>query len=323
MSSVWVFIGSVLFSYPRGTVFLNEVLVIWVNFFICTLVFWSYRSAHGHGQRVSPESERQSEEVATEPPGRSMETRLSLRAPLLSGQADLIAHDLESVHWPALRFIEYTITASELFVALLSVYVQDPPAFLPICGYVLISLTNLYGLLLHYSLVSDYVEKVLESRAGGGFGFYRLTSRRALRVPRCMLGAGPEPSEEERRGFLRQYAWGSYIASNTSTLLNSWVTYLVALAILFYQQTFLFSSEPPFFVVFAGWMLIVSYSSFGFWITLVYWFPKLASRIFFCASDKETFRLAVKGLDVLSLAAKLSIVGSLSFGFVFRAEGRC
>jgi hypothetical protein len=38
---------------------------------------------------------------------------------------------------------------------------------------------------------------------------------------------------------------------------------------------------------------------------------------------KETYDIALYGLDVLSLSSKLSIVGSLSYGFIFRAEGRC
>jgi hypothetical protein len=40
-------------------------------------------------------------------------------------------------------------------------------------------------------------------------------------------------------------------------------------------------------------------------------------------APRETYELAVRGLDILSVSAKLSIVGALSFGFVFRAEGRC
>jgi hypothetical protein len=76
-------------------------------------------------------------------------------------------------------------------------------------------------------------------------------------------------------------------------------------------------------VVAAGWSLIISYTSFGIWMTVVYWFPSILPRLCGCLGKKNTYDIAVFGLDILSLSAKLSIVFSLSWGFVFRAEGRC
>jgi len=136
-----------------------------------------------------------------------------------------------------------------------------------------------------------------------------------------MLGEGA--GEAVKDFMIERRVWGSFIASNSSTMLNSWLAYLGAMSLVFYQQSLLFSSDAPGFIVFAGWSLIVTYTSFGIWVTLVYWFPKYASKICWFLTDQDAFVVVVYGLDVLSLAAKLSIVGSLSYGFVFRAEGRC
>ena len=319
VANVWV--GTLFFMPFRGKVFVNEVFVIVLNMLVCTWVFWYYRAAHWQ-RSVSTDNPMPPPQADLGFPGPAMTAGLS-------GKGNLVADTIQEVQWPAMRFAEYSITAAELYVAVLSVYVQDPPAFMTICGYILILLTNLYGLLLHYSLVSDNVEKVLVvlgSRQDYApvTTFEMACARRPLKVPQCMLAADPSAAPQpDQSEFLRRYAWGSYIASNTSTLLNSWLAYLVAVAIIFYQETFLFSSDPPVFVVFAGWNLLVTYSSFGVWITLVYWFPKYVDSACGCVKERDIYTLAVKGLDVLSLAAKIAIVGALSYGFVFRSEGRC
>jgi hypothetical protein len=245
-----------------------------------------------------------------------------------------------------MRYAEYCITASELWVAVLAVFVADPPAFMTICGYALILLCNLYGALLHYSTVSNNMgpaelkgnwgaaipSQVTMLRAGG-----RVLRGRRLAIPPTWFAMGPRyegvPGGEDPGAgtcyLFQRHVWGSYIASNTSTLLNSWLAYAVAIALIFYQQTFLFSPDPPVFVVFAGWSLLASYTSFGLWITVLYWSPGWVQRCCgwcpgVCSQkDGDTLALAVRGLDILSVSAKLSIVGSLSYGFVFQADGRC
>lgn len=309
-SSWWIctlicMVGTLLFMPFRGPVFANQVALQVANFLVCAGVFAGYRDVY-----------------ASEPRAQA--------APPSAEGGGLVPTSLRDAHLPALRFSEYCITASELWVAVLSVYVQDAPAFMSLGGYTLILLTNLYGVLLHYSLMSDNVQYALQ--AGGARALpgqnsmlsHRLRARKGLRVPPSWLGAAGDASVMESfMSLMQRRVWGSYIASNSSTLLNSWLAYLVAMGLIFYQQTFLFSREPPAFVVFAGWSLIVSYSSFGLWMTLVYWYPDYATKLCCCLSKRDTFTVAMYGLDVLSLASKLSIVGSLSYGFVFRAEGRC
>lgn len=307
VSSCFALLGTVLFMPFRGALFVNEVLLLWINLFVTVGVFWFYRSVHA--------SSRQQEESSVV----GVVSRFRM-----TGEGNLQASKILDAQLPALRFCEYCITASELWVAVLSVFVLDPPAFMTLGGYTLILLTNLYGLLLHYSLVSDNMQEYLQ-----GYASVQprppeqlCMPRKVLRVPASMLGARA-PLVDAIYNRMQRTVWGSYIASNTSTLLNSWLAYLVAIGLIFYQQTFLFSPEPPAFVVFAGWSLIFSYSSFGIWVTLVYWYPELATKLCACTKQKELYDILVYGLDVLSLASKLSIVGALSYGFVFRAEGRC
>jgi hypothetical protein len=123
----------------------------------------------------------------------------------------------------------------------------------------------------------------------------------------------------------RRYAWGSFIASNNSTLLNSWFAFALAMLIVLYQQTFLFSTEPPWFVVMSGWIVLVMYTLFGAWVSAVYMSPAYWAEALggWGTGLEETYLLIVRGLDILSVVAKISIVGILSFGFVFSADGYC
>jgi len=217
--------------------------------------------------------------------------------------------DTDSLHCvqaPVLRFLEYSITASELYVAVLSVFVIDPPAYMSLGGYALIAVCNLYGALIHYSVATESVGQELGASLKAGRGL------------RLSVTYAPIHGAESRAQVLPR-VWGSYIASDASTMANSWMVFAVAACLLFYQQTFLFSADPPAFVVFAGWSLIVFYTSFGVWATAVYSVP----AGWFTGGDWNPYAVLVLGLDVLSIGAKLSIVGALASGFVFQADGRC
>jgi hypothetical protein len=334
-------VGTVVFMPWRGTVFVNEVLLLLANLAVCAGVFYSYRRVHLY---PGPSSGGQpAGELVFAP----QQSRSVLRVPksfALAGNGDLHTDSLRTAELPAMRYAEYCITAAELWVAVLAVFVTDPPAFMTICGYALILLCNLYGALLHYSTVSNYMGNVELTASAGAIpsqavmlhSHQRTAHRgRRLAVPKTWSTMGPryegvpggdEPSAGTSYLFQR-HVWGSYIASNTSTLLNSWLAYAVAIALIFYQQTFLFSGDPPAFVVFSGWSLITTFTSFGVWISVLYSYPAKVGAWCRClpewAAPRETYELAVRGLDILSVSAKLSIVGALSFGFVFRAEGRC
>ena len=331
-------VGTLIYMPWQGEVFVNEVLLLLANLAVCAGVFYGYRGVHGY---PGPSSSA-AQESGPPPPPRASSAFLLMRAPPLMGEGNLQTDSLRTAELPAMRFSEYCITAAELWVAVLSVYVGDPPAFMTIGGYAMILLCNLYGALLHYSVVSDKMQVELKRGAEWGgvpsqvvmLGARRHQTRLAA-PPRWSMGPGytalvnNNGGDNNNGGYFdtQRRVWGSYIASNTSTLLNSWLAYGVAIALIFYQQTFLFSPDPPAYVVFAGWSLIVTFTSFGVWITVLYWFPAEVGRCCKClpawAAPRDTYDLAVRGLDILSVSAKLSIVGSLSFGFVFQAGGRC
>ena len=221
---------------------------------------------------------------------------------------------LHMVQAPVLRFLEYSITASELYVAVLAVFVIDPPAYMSLGGYALIAVCNLYGAMLHYNVASYHVTQSLSTLP---------PPNRAPNRMRTDYAPLPDSTKGEDLSQLPR-AWGSYAASNASTLANSWMVFTVAICLIFYQQTFLFSGDPPAFVVFAGWSLLVFYGSFGAWATAVYAAPGgcIACLGCVCAASSP-YTLLIRGLDILSVGAKLSIVTSLASGFVFQGDGRC
>lgn len=336
-------LGTAFFLPWRGErVFTNEVILLVSNFLICVGVFYWYKGVHGYPVSPPPAPAPAPAPSATATvvfapsalPGKSEYTIIKL-PPRLAARGSMQTDSLRLAELPAMRFAEYCITAAELWVAVLAVFVSDPPAFMTIGGYTLILLTNLYGLLLHYSLISNNMKGALLSRVPDQLYMPAPAApqeRRELVVPAEWGSAAEQETAGayERLAFymVQHRVWGSYIASDVSTLLNSWLAYAVAIALVFYQQTFLFSPDPPAFVVFAGWSLLVFYTSFGLWITALYWSPKWISKLcVWCprciALDRDTLNLAVRGLDILSVNAKLSIVGALSYGFVFQAGGRC
>ena len=259
ISSVMCATGTGLFLVS-GRLFANEVLILSAALCGSVASFYLYRDLNtGPGRTRGTTS------------GRTWDTT-SLRA----------------VRAPVLRFLEYSMTASELYVAVLAVFVVDPPAYMSLGGYTLIALCNLYGAMVHYSIVTESVTQALSTRYA------------------------PLHDEDQSPSLLPRL-WGSYIASNTSTLANSWMVFVVAMCLLFYQQTFLFSPDPPAFVVFAGWSLIVFYASFGVWVTAVY----------VAVTPSDPYTVLIRGLDILSIGAKLSIVGALASGLVFQADGQC
>ena len=317
--------------------FANETLLLIVNGTACAAVFYEHRNVHAQlirdTEQEQEQEQEQEEDTSPSAPSQGRVFRIPqrwIRAPKLQGVGNLQTGSLRLATLPALRFAEYCITASELFVAVLSLFVPDAPAFITIGGYALMLLCNLYGVLLHYSLVADHASPVTELQT---------PCWRGMAVPRSWMRADPSPpppvvapTRLHAHGWgwsedvlSRRYAWGSFIASNNSTLLNSWFAFALAMLIVLYQQTFLFSTDPPWFVVLSGWIVLVMYTLFGAWVSAVYTSPAYWAEALggWGAGLEETYLLIVRGLDILSVVAKISIVGILSFGFVFSADGHC
>ena len=290
-------VGTAISCVPRGgTLVSGEVLLYVLNLAIVAAVFLGYRDATSADKgRDGP-------------------------WPRVDFGGHMEGHATRDVHLGAMRYWEYCVTAPELFLAVLSVFVRDPPAFMAIAGYGMIVLCNLYGLMLHYALVGA-------PEAGGGGGRYAKVApappgaARALLVPPAWLGAEPDPQFAE---LVETVTWGSYIASSTSTLFNSWLVFALAMGLILYQQTFLTSGDPPAYVVFSGWSLLVSYASFGVWATALYVYPGgMVDLLARPCGTQGPWQLLNRGLDMLSVGAKLSIVGALSIGFVFMSDGAC
>ena len=336
ISTVIAITGTLLYlPWQAHQSFANETILLIVNGSACAAVFYEHRNVHTQLIQEQEDAEQEQEEDASPsapPPSNGSVFRIPLkwiRAPRLHGMGNLQTGSLRLATLPALRFAEYCITASALFVAVLSLFVPDAPAFITIGGYAMIILCNLYGVLLHYSLVADHASPVTE---------LRIPCWRGMSVPRSWMRADPTPLTPVASMRLhahgwgwsedvlsRRYAWGSFIASNNSTLLNSWFAFALAMLIVLYQQTFLFSTEPPWFVVMSGWIVLVMYTLFGAWVSAVYMSPAYWAGALggWGTGLEETYLLIVRGLDILSVVAKLSIVGILSFGFVFSADGYC
>jgi len=350
ISTAMVSAGTIFFLPWRGTAFVNETLLLLVNMGACAAIFYNYRNVRNtspeDSQSQESESDQGSANSAAVPKSRLMVVKVP-RALLKTETPGFEATSLKEVHLPAMRFAEYCISASELWVAVLAVFVTDPPAFMSVGGYSMILLCNLTGILLHYSMASDVATRTLASQMSM---LKRIGSRSARRnrtlsmhVPKEWLSKSlPADTQENDKNasgkgdskadntneyntavIVQQSIWKNIIASSMSTLLISWLVYITATSLIFYQQTLLFSPDPPAFVVFSGWSLLVFYSSFGFWVTVVYFFPHCVVNTMCSCTGLNTYRLTTLGLDILSVSAKLSIVGALSFGFVFREEGRC
>lgn len=262
----------------------------------------------------------------------------TLHAMILSSQ-DLhpgIATNITDAYAPILRFTEYSITAAFLFVAVLCIFAPDTPAFMAFLGFYSVCTCNVLGVLMHYGVLmhnADSNNTWLKSE-------YKQKKQNKLNFLNIPLNGSP-PNQNNSITIPSATTMTPDQDDNTPTttppnkqqnsillncdLFHSWLAYVCALLILGYQGNLLLSHRAPWFVVFSAWMLLVSYSSFGIWATVAYKLPWLLSqkwlRVMCVSKTKTVGQILVRGLDILSLAAKLSIVMSLASGFVF--QGTC
>ena len=260
-----------------------------------------------------------------------------------------VAQNATEAYAPILRFTEYSITASFLFVGVLCIFAPDVPAFMSFLGYYCICSCNVLGVLSHYGLLlhngvknSTWLKTETRVRRRDRFSFLNVrlngfgdeklkggdssTSQdaipTALLIPQSGSTANGEaaPSDAQQLQAAKNYLLDL-------DLFHSWVAYVSALVIILYQGNLLTSNRVPWFVVFSAWMLLLSYSSFGIWATLAYKLPSLLRAKWLhtlcMVASGDIGQILVKGLDILSLAAKISIVMSLSTGFVFQGDGVC
>lgn len=211
-------------------------------------------------------------------------------------------------HWPdpdgatrvALRYAEYAITAPELFVAVLCLFIVEPPAFMPLLGLALICMCNVGGLQMHWGLSAAREPDTMGARD------YEEGENdlRALRVPMSWLPR--QPASSSNHSMEKGSDWGKSIGLIECGLLDTWLLYAAAMSLVAYQGQLLLLTAPPWYVTASAWFLLLSYTSFGIWATLCY-------AVGWCDATLDA------GFALLSPMAKVGIVGMLAFAFAFQS----
>lgn len=236
-----------------------------------------------------------------------------------------------------LRYAEYTITASLLYVAVLSIFVVGPPSWAFIAGYTGIFACNASGLALHLlhtelalgPTVTESVIQRAEQEAQPQPSTTRHQPRwesRLLRVPivasvaRPVLGAPPDQNGSQgpaprwhqvAAAVLGVGTWHEHWVAKLALLEAAWVGLMVGiLIVLYFGREYLFNTSLPGFVVFVLWNLIVQYSAFG-----------IAGTVFYAYDAAWPWMEPV--LDILSLAAKVPIAISVAIAFLQMPGGAC
>lgn len=156
----------------------------------------------------------------------------------LDGSADIKFH-MEVV----LRYLEYSITAPLLFLAMLSLFVVDAPSWMYIIGWTGIFCCCMIGIPLHITYIvlsntTDQPEVKLFERFIAVFG----------------LGK-----------------WTELWVSNLYFLEGAWIGLGMSFLVLFYvARGFLFNTALPWFVLGVTWNVILAYMSFGIVSTFLY-----------------------------------------------------
>lgn len=270
--------------------------------------------------------------------------------PLLPHAAGLeeVATELRARLAVLLRYGEYTITASFLYVGVLSIFVVGPPSWAFIAGFTGIFVCNAAGLGLHAlhteialgPVVSGTLIEAAEKEQGAepapGQG-QRVYESSLLRVPIVVSVARPGPRVVSvgalgaRPGDAIVPArradppgWGHTVAAvfGVGTWHEHWVCKLELLKaawfglavgifiVLYFGRGYIFNSALPTFVVFILWNLLVQYSLFGIVGTVFYAYDRL-------------WPWFEPALDVLSLAAKVPIAISVATAFLQMPGGAC
>jgi len=238
-----------------------------------------------------------------------------------------------------LRYAEYTISASLLYVAVLSIFVVGPPSWAFIAGFTGIFACNASALalhLLHTELaLGPEIMKVVINRgeqaptprqyARWESPFLRVPVVASVARPVLTAPPGAQPVPDQPGGPVRQEprwhetvsavlgvgTWHEHWVSKLELLKAAWVGLMVGiLIVLYFGRGYLFNGSLPGFVVFVLWNLIIQYSAFG-----------IAGTVFYAYDAAWPWMEPV--LDILSLAAKIPIAISVSIAFLQMPGGSC
>ena len=243
-----------------------------------------------------------------------------------------------------LRYGEYTITASLLYVAVLSIFVVGPPSWAFVVGFAGIWTCNAMGLALHLMHTELAVGPVISGEIINHADRERAPAAQAPARPPvvcvspflaapivCTITPSPPADDRmpagqraEDRAPPRPGGWGRAAAaifgvgtwhdhwvSRLEMLKGAWMGLMASiLVIVYFGQGYLFNASMPAFVLFALWNLLLLYCAFGLVATLFYTFDQYWAWL-------------DPALDVLSVCAKVPIAMSVCVAFTQMPGGSC
>jgi hypothetical protein len=194
-----------------------------------------------------------------------------------------------------LRYVEYSLSAPLLFIAILCMVVVDAPVWMYVGGYTLVQACNIQGIPLHLMCM------LLED--GPRIG--PITSRNITENPRTWI----ERNVHTIAGFLGVGHWRDMWVNQLSHLQGAWISLAMALLIILYVARDVFFSEMvPTQIRFLLWWLVFSYASFGFVASVVYGFHVGRASL-------DVY------LDVLSLLAKFPTPAVVALNYFLKPAG--
>jgi hypothetical protein len=247
-----------------------------------------------------------------------------------------------------LRYAEYTITASFLYVGVLSIFVVGPPSWAFIAGFTGIFVCNASGLALHVLHTEIALGPVVsntiieggergEAADQGARPAQRYYESSLLRVPvvasiarpprrvvsMSALGANPSdaivqppraPPPTWRHATAAVFGagtWHEHWVCKLELLKAAWFGLATGIFIVIYfARGYMFNSVIPAFVLVVLWNLLIQYSLFGIVGTVFYAYDRL-------------WPWFEPALDVLSLAAKVPVAVSVAIAFLQMPGGAC
>lgn len=226
-------------------------------------------------------------------------------APLLQVKPEF--HEIADRLDVVLRFEEYCVTASLLYLSVLFVFVVEPPVWMAVSGFVSIFACNAFGIPLQVMqiILDGYVSaQIPPARSQYNADAYVRGYTNAVWSSSGRIISG-------LAGLFGIGKWKDYWVSKLYFLGGAWFGLLNGVFIILYVgRGYMFSSELPGFVIFALWNLIVTYSLFGIVGSYFYLVPNSWGKL-------------DMALDILSLAAKLPIAVNICVAFLQMPGGGC
>jgi hypothetical protein len=188
-----------------------------------------------------------------------------------------------------LRYMEYCMTASLLYVAVLSMLVVGPPAWTYVAGFAAIFACNCIAIALHL--------KTLDMAC------------------RSMHTKDAASNEHTRWHFIQvilgQGKFSDGKVAKLSLLWDSWIGLFIGLyIIIWFASGVLFNTAIPAFAVFMIWWLLLNYSAFGIVATTIYMIDSWWVYMDLC-------------MDILSVSAKIGITTSIALSFLQMPGAGC